>query len=397
MEPLILVVNSGSASRKYGLFEGKKELARFYIEKTEHNDTIGKLTKNGSLTSQPTIYNFKSLTESTRQLLTILVKEGCIKQIDDISAVGVRVVAPGARFLSDSEIDDSLKQELETVAKKAPLHIVSTLEEIEILKTSLSNKPFFAISDSSFHITKPDYAWNYAINLELADKHDIKRFGYHGISIASCLEQLSKEMPIPQKIVVCHLGGGASVSAIANGKSIDSTMGYSPLEGVMMATRSGSIDVIAVKQLEEAVSAEKSDVINLLNKKSGLLGISGSSSDIRKLLILEKEGDYRASLALKMYVNQVQKAIGAMTSALNGIDMLIFTGTVGQRSSEMRDRILKGLSYLSLEVSNFQNERCYDPPTPTPIHSLHQTRPIYVISADETREIALKTQNLIKN
>lgn len=393
MEPLILTVNSGSESRKYGLYKNKKEIAHFHIEHVG-SQIIGTLTIKDKPAKD---FHFESFSQATENLIKILINEKLVDSADEIQLVGVRIVAPSAKFLEDQLIDQPVINSLNDLASVAPLHLRSVTQEISILQNKLESSAFYAISDTNFHSHKPDYAWNYSIPLEMADAYDVKRFGYHGISLASCLNSLDKITDIPNKLVICHLGGGASVSAIKNGVAIDSTMGFSPLEGVTMATRSGSIDTLAAIRLAKVNNMNMEELVDLLNHKSGLLGISGSSSDIRELIKLEHNDDYRAKLALKIYVTNIQKAIGAMSAILGGIDCLVFTGTIGIRSFEMRDRIVCGLEYLGLELDEYRNNQTVSPIRPSVIQSIDSSSQIYVITPLEDREIANRAENIFKS
>jgi acetate kinase len=297
------------------------------------------------------------------------------------------VVAPGAYFLQDHEIDDGFIQRLEMHEQKAPLHIAATLGELRMLRKEFGSATIVGVSDSNFHITKPDYAWNYGISLDLADQFDIKRFGYHGISSASVVEVLrGKRPPLPSRLIICHLGSGASVTAVHRGKSVDTTMGYSPLEGVIMSTRSGNIDYAAARTIKNICDFTDESLEEYLNTQSGLLGLGGSG-DIRELLRREQEGDNQARLALATYVHSVQKAIGQMAAVLGGVDALVFTGTVGERSAPIRSRVAAKLHYLGLVLDEVANGVCDSPAEPTDT-SHKSSRPIYVVATREAAEIA---------
>jgi len=252
----------------------------------------------------------------------------------------------------------------------------------------------YGISDSGFHITKPDYAWNYAIPLADSDKYEIKRYGYHGLSVQSALHHLRRNDRLANKIVIAHLGSGGSITALHGGKSLDNTMGYSPLEGLMMATRSGSIDYSAVRALQIHSGMNNAETEVYLNEKSGLLGI-GDSPDIRELLHREDNGDERAHLALSTYAYSVQKGIAQMTAALGGIDALVFTGTVGERSATMRQRIVARLHYLDFILDPHANNACQNPMGLETLSKLTQSKPIYVVHADEAAEIARQTREML--
>lgn len=384
METLVLISNPGSASRKYALFAGKRRIAHLHFE-YEASSIICTL-KHGHDTTQiqPNIGN---LSEATAQILPLLRQEGVLAEDQVIERIGLRIVAPGSYFLEHRIIDQETEHRLETLEPRAPLHIGATLEELKALREQFAEAEIIGISDSAFHITKPDYAWNYGISLDDADRLDIKRFGYHGLAMASAVSQLEAEHRLPPKLIICHLGSGVSVTAIHDGKSIDTTMGYSPLEGPIMATRSGSVDFVAIRALKDELGLDDAGIETYLNHQSGLLGLAGAS-DVRELLAREEAGDHHAHLALETYVHSIQKAIGQTTAALGGLDMLAFTGTVGERSAPIRDRIAHHLHYLDLYIDKHANVQCTQPTEPTRINRLTHSKPIFVIPIDESTEMA---------
>jgi acetate kinase len=312
-----------------------------------------------------------------------------------LRGIAIRVVAPGAYFLEDHLIDDEFVARLEAAKRHAPLHIAATLDEVTLLKDQFRNVPAYGISDSAFHITKPDYAWNYGIRLEDADRFDIKRFGYHGLSVESVVRTLHKHEKLPPRVVVCHLGSGASVTAVYHGKSFDTTMGYSPLEGLIMATRGGSMDLMAAQVLQKSLGLDEATFEEYLNHQSGLLGISGVSSDIRSLLAHEADGHHYAGLALKTYVHAVLKGIGQMSAVMGGVDVLIFTGVVGERSFVMRERIVERLHYLDFMIDARSNKACDNPTELTCVSRLAHSRPIFVIPANESIEMARRLSSIL--
>jgi acetate kinase len=272
-----------------------------------------------------------------------------------------------------------------------PLHIDAVLHEYAALHEVFADVPIVGVSDSAFHATKPDFAWNYGLPLADSDKLEIKRFGYHGLSAAAAIRVLRDHDKLPPKVVICHLGSGASVTAVWHGKSRDTTMGYSPLEGLVMATRSGSVDPVAVSVLKRSLRLDDAQMEAYLNEQSGLLGLSGTSDDIRILLKRETDGDHFAHLALETYVFSVQKAIGQMSAVLGGIDLLVFTGTVGERSASIRARVLSPFHYLDLALDHHGNLACTAPTELTCVSRLAHSRPVFVIPADEAAEIARHT------
>lgn len=388
---LILIANPGSASRKYALFAGEHERAGIHFEWLRQK-VICTLYRGGE--HHEVRVHLPDLESAADQVIDILVSHDVLKPDERIERIGVRIVAPGNYFLDDHHINDDFVERLEDARSRAPIHITATLEELRMLRTQFPGTPIAGISDSAFHITKPDYAWNYGISLEDADRFGIKRFGYHGISVSSVVKQLDDVKKLPPKLIVCHLGSGTSVTAVHGGKSVDNTMGYSPLEGTVMSTRSGSIDPTAVRALKQACRMDDDAVENYLNRHSGLLGLGGSS-DIRELLRREEGSDHLAALALATYVLSIQKGIGQMAAALGGADALVFTGTVGERSAAMRQRILKRLHYLDFVADEDVNESCTVPDKVTSIGYLAHSKPVFVIPAKETEHMARRVSSAL--
>lgn len=390
-KPLILVANPGSASRKYALYRGEKVAAELHAEWVE-NKIICTITSGSEQFEEPLGVNH--LREVLPHVETMFARAGAMQDKDVLSGIGLRIVAPSGFFLQNHKLDAHVHNKLRELEQVAPLHIGIVLEEYDLLKKHFFNIPIYGISDSAFHITKPEYAWNYAIPLADSDTYEIKRYGYHGLSVQSALHHLRRNDRLANKVVIAHLGSGGSITALHGGKSLDNTMGYSPLEGLMMATRSGSIDYSAVRSLQLQSGMNNEETESYLNTRSGLLGM-GNSPDIRELLSREEQGDSRAHLALSTYVYTVQKGIAQMTAALGGIDALVFTGTVGERSATMRQRIVARLHYLDLFLDTHANLACQNPLGLEILSKLTQSKPIYVVHADEAAEIARQTRALL--
>jgi acetate kinase len=386
-ESLTLVVNPGSASRKYAIYANGYKWASINFEFVDGN-VFGKIEHADQEYSKT--YDDKDLSSVSRYVMPLLRERQVISDDDAITTIGLRLVAPSMRFMQDRLIDDEIEQELERVQLVAPLHITTALAELKQLRIAFEGVPVIAISDSAFHSTKHPWAWEYGIDKDLSDRIDVKRFGYHGISVSSVVRLLSEADMLGQKTVVCHLGSGSSVTAVLNGKSADNTMGYTPLEGLMMASRSGSMDISAALAIKRELKMSDEEIEQYLNKKGGLLGVSGSSNDIRQLLFSEENGDERAKLALQVFVYRIQQAIGQMAASIGGIDTLVFTGTVGERSIAMRGRIMDNLEYLGLKYSHERNEQTFEPKEPTNIAD-EGSKAIIIISTDEAAEIARRT------
>jgi acetate kinase len=391
---LILVANPGSSSRKYALYESDKLALRaeLHIESSDGQIVATLRTNSGSRQVETTL---SEVHDAPREVRGILIRENILNENEAITAIGLRVVAPGSYFMEDRVISDEVIAKLEETKSLAPIHIFATLEELKILREYFGQTPVVAVSDSAFHRTKPPYAWNYGINIQDADSLEIKRYGYHGISVASAVDELWNRGKLPPKVVVCHLGSGSSVSAIFHGRSIDNTMGFTPLEGVLMATRSGDISPGAVRALQTKLGMDWSGIESYLNQRGGLLGIGGSN-DIRDLIEREKNGDHLAHLALTTLVHTIHKAIGSMIATLNGCDLLVFTGTVGERSAILRKRIVAHLEFVDFIIDGNLNDGCTEPDQLTSISQSAKSKPIIVIPTNESVEIAKRTLKAAK-
>lgn len=393
LKPLTLVGNPGSASRKYALYDNNLSVrARLHFE-YEHGKIVCNLrtaTENRNID-----ISVKDLADSAKCIEQIFNEENVLNKDEVIGVVGLRVVAPSTFFTQDNIIDDDVIEKLEDVERFAPIHVGATLKELKILHRDFKNAVVVGVSDSNFHLTKPSYAWNYAIKLEDADKHDIKRFGYHGTSMRGIVDTLKDAGKLTPKVIACHLGSGSSISAIKNGKSLDTTMGFSPLEGVVMSTRSGSIGPGAVHALRQKLGITYAKAEKYLHEESGLLGLGGSN-DIRELIEWEAQGDIKAKLALETLVHSIQKAIGSMAATLNGVDAIVFTGTVGERSATIRKRILERLQFLDFQLDSKANNSCTSPSEMTNIAKSVKSKPIFIIPADESATIAKRAMQVAK-
>lgn len=390
-EKLIFIVNPGSASRKYALFASGKVKASIHFELVD-GLVVGNLEYDGG--KQTVKYDDANLSNSPHRTLPLLREYKVIGDDDTISAIGLRIVAPNRRFIDDQLIDDDAVTLLDALCQKSPLHIKTALLELKQLKIRFPNVPIIAISDSAFHSTKPDKAQYYGVDTVTASKLGVERYGYHGISVGSVIKDISDGNILLPKTIVCHLGSGSSITAVQDGKSVDTTMGYSPLEGLMMSTRSGSMDISAALALKRGLHLSDAELEEYLFKKSGLLGVSGSSDDIRQLLNSEEKGDKRAKLALDIFVYRVQQAIGQMAASMNGVNCLVITGTVGVRSAIIRDRVLKNLGYLGFDCDSTLNDKTFEP-TEVANLATAESKPILIISTDEAAEIARRTEKYI--
>jgi len=349
----ILIINIGSASKKYSVFEGVDEVLFFHFEKSGKENI---LTVKGSGRFEKDKISEDDYKKSL-EFLSDYLGDNMGISMDEIYAISFRVVAPGSFFLDNKEIDDEYISELEKTKKYAGIHIRPVIEEIKNAKKVYKNRKMFGVSDSAFHKTKLEESKYYGISKKLQDKYDYKRFGFHGISVESVVEKIKEEeKTIPEKLLVCHLGGGISFTAINNGKSLDNSMGFSPLEGPLMATRSGSVDFTLIQDLfnKEKIKSD-SKKTEFLFEKSGLLGLSGFSNDLRILKEETFKGNKDARFAIRVYVFNIVKEISKMISVLKGIDVLVFTGTIGFRASFMRELIIEELRWMGMYIDLEKN------------------------------------------
>jgi len=392
VESLVLVANPGSASRKYALFQGSKRLLKLHFE-FEGPQVV--CTIDGGAHAHKIQAPISHIAFAASVLGSLL--STYLPDFDErrMSSMALRVVAPATFFQRDRQLNPTALSKLTKLQHIAPLHINATIAEYHMLRKFFTKQPIIGISDSSFLKNKPPKAAMYAIPLKHSKKFDIKRFGYHGLSLESAAQVITSGLPrLHRRVVVCHLGSGASVAAIVDGVCIDSTMGFSPNEGIMMATRSGDIDISAARHIEQKLKLNREKLEQYLQTEAGLRGVSGSSSDIRELVSKERKGDANARLALEMYVYRVQKAIGSMIAAMSGVDALVFTGTVGERSMVMRRRIVHGLLYVGLRIDTKRNHQAGLHPGQdyVCISPGGAPAPIYIIGCDEERQMAVRAQ-----
>jgi len=358
----ILVLNCGSSSIKYQLFDMSSGvvLAKGIVEKI---GLKGSFLKNERFDGDKVKLEGEILDHQSgiEYLLGLMIskKRGVIKNLNEIDAIGHRLVHGGETFKGSCYLDDITIKGVEDCSDLAPLHNPANLKGIYAMRTLLPDVPQVGVFDTSFHQTMPDYSFMYALPYSLYKKYGIRRYGFHGTSHSYVSKRACEILNVDyssKKIITCHLGNGASITAIKNGKSLDTSMGLTPVEGLIMGTRSGDIDAGALTLIMEKEEIDYSSLNTLLNKHSGILGISGISSDMREVESAAEEGDERAVLALKMYDYRVKKYIGAYAAAMGGVDLLIFTGGIGENSSETRENICKDFEFLGLEFDKQANE-----------------------------------------
>lgn len=351
----ILVLNCGSSSIKYKLFEmeRKEVMAQGGIEKIGLPDSflLVKLSNGEKVKFE------KPMPEHTVGIELILEKLvdpeiGCIKDLKEINAVGHRVVHGGEKFNKSVLITPEVKQQIIECIDLAPLHNPANLKGIDAIEKILPGVPQVAVFDTAFHQTMPDYAYMYALPYEYYEKYRIRRYGFHGTShkYVSAKGAAFAGLDLnDSRIITCHLGNGSSVTAVQNGKSVDTSMGFTPLEGMIMGTRCGNIDPDIVTYLMDKEGFTPAQMSTVLNKKSGFQGLSGISSDARDLNEAANGGDRRAKLTLKKLTYDITKLIGAYTAAMNGVDLIVFTGGIGENNARLRRRVCENLTYLGLK------------------------------------------------
>lgn len=394
----VLVLNCGSSSIKYKLFnmDTHTVMVQGGVEKIGLPDSFLQIKlSNGEKVKieQP----MPEHTVGIQLILNSLVDEqiGCIASLEEIQAVGHRVVHGGEKFNRSVLITPEVKEMIVKCVELAPLHNPANLKGIEAIETALPGVPQVAVFDTAFHQTMPDEAYMYAIPYELYEKYAIRRYGFHGTShryvSARVCEYLGID-PNTTKVITAHIGNGGSCTAVLNGKSVDTSMGLTPLEGLMMGTRAGDMDLGAATYIMEKENLSTTEFSNLMNKKSGLLGVSGVSSDARDIENAVQAGNERADLARRIFIYRVKKYIGAYAAAMNGVDVIVFTGGIGENDAYIRAEVTKGLTYLGIDFDESKNAvRGEEAILTTPESKVK----VCIIPTDEEWMIASDTQALI--
>ena len=386
----ILVINAGSSSLKFQLIdmETEKVLAKGICE--EIGGKSGFKYKVAGREDYKTNDNLPTHSEALKLVLDTLVDEklGVIGSVSEIGAVGHRVVHGGDKYSKSVLITEEVKRDISVCADLAPLHNPAHIVGIEACE-KIMDVPQVAVFDTGFHQTMPDYAYMYALPYEYYEKYKIRRYGFHGTShryvSARAVAMLGGKAE-GTKIVTCHLGNGASLTAVKDGKCYDTTMGVTPLEGIMMGTRCGNIDPAIIPFLMRKGELSTADEIDkMMNKKSGMLGVSGKSSDNQEITKLAESGDYRAQLVENMYIHQLTKLIGGYIGAMGGADAIVFTGGIGENSAKYRTAVCKNLAVLGITVDEEKNKvRGEEIDIATPDSKVK----VFVIPTDEEMVIA---------
>ena len=396
----ILVLNCGSSSIKYKLFEmeTKEVLAQGGIEKIGLPGSFLKLTlPNGEKKilekdiPEHTVgvdFIFQTLTSA---------EYGALKSLDELDAVGHRMVHGGERFSQSVVLNKEVLDAFTACNDLAPLHNPANLKGVNAVSALLPNIPQVGVFDTAFHQTMPAHAYMYAVPYELYEKYGVRRYGFHGTSHRYVSQRVCEYLGIPvegSRIITCHVGNGGSISAVKDGKCIDTTMGLTPLEGLMMGTRSGDIDGGAVTFIMEKEGLNATGISNLLNKKSGLVGVSGVSSDMREVAAAAANGNERARLSIDMYFYRIKKYIGAYAAAMGGVDVILFTGGVGENQADCRETACAGLEYMGVKIDHDINNATRG--EEGIISTAESKVKVVVIPTDEEMMIASDTMALLK-
>ncbi len=355
----ILVVNAGSSSLKYQLIEMYDEsvLAKGVCERIGQDGSV--LVHKGKGGEVRIAGAMPTHSEAIKLVLDALVdpNHGVISDMNEIAAVGHRVLHGAEIFKESAKITDKTLADIESIIDLGPLHMPANIMGIRACMEVMPNAPQVAVFDTTFHSTMPDYAYMYAIPFEDYKNYRVRKYGFHGTSHLFVSGEATKLMGGKDvKTVVCHLGNGASVSAVSNGKCVDTSMGLTPLEGLVMGTRSGDIDPAAVEFLMGKKGMDIHEATNYLNKKCGVLGVSGVSSDFRDLCAAYDEGNDRARLAIEMFAYRVKKYVGAYAAAMGGLDCIAFTGGIGEHTEIVRKKVVEGLEFLGVKLDEALND-----------------------------------------
>ena len=395
----ILVLNCGSSSIKYALYnmENRSVLTSGGIEKIGLPDSFLKLKYNGEKVQidRP----IKEHTEGVQFIFEVLTQGqyAVLNSLDELEAVGHRMVHGGEKFNKSVVLTPEVMKEFAACNDLAPLHNPANIKGVNAVSSLLPNIPQVGVFDTAFHQTMPDYAYMYALPYEMYEKYGVRRYGFHGTSHRYVSQRVCEFLgvnPEGKKIITCHIGNGASIAAVKDGKCVDTSMGLTPLEGLIMGTRSGDIDAGAVTFIMDKEGLDTHGISNLLNKKSGLAGISGGSSDFRDILAGIAAGNDRARLAKEMYCYRIKKYIGEYAAAMGGVDIILFTGGAGENQWEVREGATKGLEFMGIKLDDAKNKSCRA--TEAILSADDSKVTVCCVPTDEELMIALDTLELTK-
>ncbi|MEC0243278.1 acetate kinase [Paenibacillus dokdonensis] len=396
----ILVINAGSSSLKYQLYDMRDEsvLAKGLVERIGMDSSI--VTHKPAGRAEVTeVSEILEHTTAIRKVLALLTdkEHGVISSVEDIDAVGHRVVHGGEYFGESALVDGDVKTKIRQLFDLAPLHNPASMMGIKAAESNMPNVPQVVVFDTAFHQSMPEHAYLYAIPRVLYSKHKVRRYGAHGTSHEYVSKTAAEflDRPIEDlKIISCHIGNGASITAVKEGRSIDTSMGMTPLEGLMMGTRSGDLDPAIVPYVMNKEELTVNEVNSMLNKHSGLLAISGISSDMREITDGMSKGDANSKLAFDMYEYRLRKYIGSYAALMNGVDVIVFTAGVGENSVVLRKKVCENLTYLGVELDEELNE--IRSGEPRRISSANSKVQVLVIPTNEELVIARDTNRIVQ-
>lgn len=395
----ILVLNCGSSSIKYALYnmDDKSVMTSGGAERVGLDGAFVKVKlPNGE--KKTVMHDIPEHTEGVKFIFSLLTDPeiGVIKDLNEIDAVGHRMVHGGEKFNKSVVLTDEVLKTFEECIDLAPLHNPANLKGVKAVSELMPGLPQVGVFDTAFHQTMPAHSYLYAIPYELYEKYGVRRYGFHGTSHRYVSKRVCDFLgvnPADKKVITCHIGNGGSIAAVDGGKCVDTSMGLTPLEGLMMGTRSGDIDGGAITFLEKKLGLDADGMSNLLNKKSGVLGITGISSDMREIESANDEGNERAKLALDMYSYRIKKYVGAYAAAMGGCDIIVFTAGVGENQASMREDVCKNMEYMGVKLDVEKNKtiRGEEAIISTPDSKVT----VCVIPTDEELMIATDTMNLL--
>lgn len=362
----IIAINAGSSSLKFQLFDMPEEtvLTKGLVERIGMDNSIFTISVDGEKKTEVT--DIPDHAVAVKMLLEKLIEFNIIKDFNEIDGVGHRVVHGGEKFSDSVVLTDEVINDIDQLSELAPLHNTANVVGIKAFKQILPDVPAIAVFDTAFHQTMPEQSYLYSLPYDYYKNFGIRKYGFHGTSHKFVTERAAELLGRPLeelRLISCHLGNGASIAAVEGGKSIDTSMGFTPLAGVAMGTRSGNIDPALIPFIMEKTGHTAEEVLSTLNKKSGLLGVSGLSSDLRDIEEATEEGNDRAEVALDIFASRIHKYIGSYAARMNGVDAIIFTAGIGENSSEVRARVLRGLEFMGVywdpSLNNMRGEEAF--------------------------------------
>jgi len=395
----ILVLNCGSSSIKYALYnmDNKSVMTSGGAERVGLDGAFVKV-KLADGSKKQVMHDIPEHTEGVKFIFSLLTDPeiGVIKDLKEIDAVGHRMVHGGEKFNKSVLLNDEVLKAFEECSDLAPLHNPANLKGVKAVSELMPGLPQVGVFDTAFHQTMPAHSYLYAIPYELYKEYGVRRYGFHGTSHRYVSQRVCEFLgvnPADKKIITCHIGNGGSVSAVEGGKCVDTSMGLTPLEGLMMGTRSGDIDGGAITFIQKKLGLDADGMSNLLNKKSGLLGVSGVSSDMREIDAAVAEGNELAKTALEMYNYRIKKYVGAYASAMGGCDIIVFTAGVGENQAEMREYVCKNMEYMGIKLDAAKNKGIHG--EEAVISTPDSKVTVCVIPTDEELMIATDTMSLL--